>query len=178
MGKNFLTIVKDDEPETKPAEADETLRLTMIRVWEELDEHERNALSTMCGIASGQMALTKISTILKAIAYKHGYVLGTQSGHTHTSFGAGGYTMPAYYGTTTGTITAGGGGGGGGVSSVSYTSPYTTNTTGGIGTIGYSMPSPSPIIQSPLAQAQAPSGWSTSMANALTNWVLGNKSVP
>src|SRR5580765_8316054 len=57
--------VIDNLDESKPEKP------TMIRVWQELSQDELQGLAMLAGIELGQMSLTKISTILKAIHYKH-----------------------------------------------------------------------------------------------------------
>ncbi len=58
----------EPEPEATPEE-EPKLRPTMADVWDELDEYERLTLAGFLRKDMGQMALMKISTVLKAAVY-------------------------------------------------------------------------------------------------------------
>lgn len=48
-----------------------TDKVTMAAVWEELTEEEKQILTQMTGVQLGPLALTKLSTVLKAVIYRY-----------------------------------------------------------------------------------------------------------
>lgn len=60
-------------------------KITMAEVWEELTPNERDVLAKMVGAPEGAVAITKISTVLKAVIYRFYDKNQIDDGHTHAT---------------------------------------------------------------------------------------------
>lgn len=138
----------DIQVEEKPEADEPPIKLSMALVWEELTPEERNGLSLLLGINTGQMALSKVSTVLKGIWYKHYYsaqMIGGQS--MSGTYSYPNYPHPPQYGPGIAGLT--------GTTTLTTSNTPPPSTVGGLGT-------------------SIPSGISTSALKSLTGW-LGMK---
>ena len=87
--------VDEIEPEPKP---------TMVRVWGELTQEELNGLAEFVGIPLGQLGLTKISTLLKAVYYKGNMHVPPYAQYAYQNVSSQAYQQGSI-GTTTGITT-------------------------------------------------------------------------